>query len=95
MDKKIIEYQRRFKNITDLVVQEINKVKRYKATFKLHGKPKSVRFGQINAYTFLDGADQKKRNSYRARASKIKNNAGQYTYLIGGTANSLAYWLLW
>lgn len=56
---------------------------------------KRTNFGDPNAKTFFDGATQEKRKSYQARASKIKNKQGEYTYKKKGTANYLAYNLLW
>lgn len=46
-------------------------------------KGKKVHFGQ------------QKRSAYRARASKIRNKEGQYTYEIRNTPNYLAYNILW
>jgi hypothetical protein len=56
---------------------------------------KPIHFGDPRATTFADGASEKKRKSYRARASKIKNKAGEFTYNKRITANFLAYHLLW
>ena len=56
---------------------------------------KITNFGDPNANTFYDGASQEKRKSYKARASKIKNKQGEYTYKKKGTANYLAYNVLW
>lgn len=47
------------------------------------------------AQTYFDGASEEKRNAYRARASKIKNKAGELTYQIPYTPNMLAYHFLW
>lgn len=58
-------------------------------------KGKKVHFGSATSTTFLEGADEKKRNAYRARASKIKDKNGRYTYKIPGTANYYAFHLLW
>ena len=49
-------------------------------------------FGAKNSQTFIEGASEQKRDSYRARASKITNKEGQYTYKIKYTPNFLAYW---
>lgn len=56
---------------------------------------KIIHFADPNATTFIDGADEKKRKSYLARASKITNKEGKYTYKIPYTANYLSYHLLW
>jgi hypothetical protein len=94
--RKVTEYKRRFPQIKDLVVEESSrKGKRLTATFTQKGEKKTVHFGQDTAFTWADGADAKKRASYQARASKITNAKGEYTYRIPGTANSLAYWILW
>jgi hypothetical protein len=55
----------------------------------------TIHFGDKNSTTYLEGASDEKRDAYRARASKIKNKDGQYTYLIKYTPNYLAYHVLW
>jgi hypothetical protein len=86
---------RRFPAVKNLVLCKTTGPKRFAAEFTMGGKHRIVRFGDPNGSTYADGASSQKRNSYRARASKITNARGQYTYKIPGTANSLAYWLLW
>lgn len=56
---------------------------------------RKIHFGSDVSNTFLEGASEQKRNAYRARASKIKNKQGQFTYKIPGTANYYAYNILW
>lgn len=56
---------------------------------------KKIHFGAKNSYTYLEGADNKKKESYQARASKITNKNGEYTYKIKYTPNYLAYHVLW
>lgn len=58
-------------------------------------KGKTVHFGSDTSNTFLEGATEQKRNAYQARASKIKNKDGKYTYKIPYTANYLSYNILW
>jgi len=94
--RKIPAYERRFPAVKELkIVRSDREGKRLKATFMLRGARRTVHFGLDGAYTFADGAPRRKRDLYRARASRITNADGQYTYLIAGTANSFAYWLLW
>lgn len=81
--------------------------KRFTAEFEIDGKARRVNFGQVGAKTYSDvpkaGREMpdfdmemfKKRMSYMARASKITNSSGEYTYKIPGTANSFAFWILW
>lgn len=96
IERKISAYRRKFPSVKDLhVVKSDRPGKRLKATFTLNGKLKTVHFGLHGAVTWADGAPREKRDSYRARASRIKNAAGRNTYLIPGTANSFAYWVLW
>jgi hypothetical protein len=54
-----------------------------------------IHFGARNSVTFLEGASEAKRDSYRARASKIKNKEGNFTYNIKYTPNFLSYFILW
>lgn len=96
MNKKIKEYEKRFPSVSKLSIVEANECnKRFKATFTMKNKQYTVRFGQIGAFTYFDGAPKEKMLSYRARASKITNKKNEYTYKKAGTANSLAYWILW
>jgi len=96
MDKKIKEYTHRFPSVKNLqITSSDRKGKRFTATFVMGGETQNIHFGLKGAHTFYDGATQQKMLSYRARASKIKNKYGQYTYKIPGTANSFAYWILW
>lgn len=58
--------------------------------------PLSINFGaKNNSIAFLEGASEQKRNAYRARASKIKNKSGEYTYKIKYTPNFLSFNILW
>lgn len=96
MEVKIKQYERRFPQVSSLSIKRSDKKsKRFRADFVMQGGHRTVHFGQPGAYTFYDGAPTKKMMAYKARASKIVNKDGQYTYLIPGTANSLAYWILW
>jgi len=54
-----------------------------------------VHFGDANSQTYIEGASKQKRDAYRARASKITDKHGQYTYKIPYTPNFLAFNLLW
>ncbi len=95
MQKKVNDYMKRFPQVKQLRVYPCLGAKRYTAVFLLNNKRKVVHFGMKGGFTYLDGASEKKRNSYKARASKITNSEGMYTYRIPGTANSFSYWLLW
>ena len=92
-------------NILEKVKQRLIKLKVPFTDLSLSDRPnkkikiiingKIIHYGDKNSHTYIEGADEKKRNAYRARASKIKNKNGQYTYLIKYTPNYLAYWTLW
>ena len=93
---KIAAYKKRFPSVKNLIISEsMLPDKRLTASFDIGGEHKIVNFGLRGAYTYADGAPEQKRDSYRARASKIRNKSGRSTYMIPGTANSFAYWLLW
>lgn len=96
LESRARAYMKRFPAVRNLVIKpaKVNG-KRFTAVFDLRGKKITKHFGLAGAYTWFDGAPVEKRNSYRARASKITNKRGQYTYKIAGTSNSLAYWILW
>lgn len=104
----IPKYSRRFPQVKGLRVMVSSRPdKRLVASFVLNGEHRLVHFGYRGpdgrpAITYSDSAGinstlapVSKRNSYRKRASKIKDSRGRYTYLLPGTANSLAYHLLW
>jgi hypothetical protein len=92
--RKAAKYVNRFPVVKDLVITEIKGNRRFKAVFKMHNRVHTVQFG-TSYDTYFDRKDKVKRDSYRARASKIKNGDGEYTYMKPGTANSFAYWILW
>ena len=56
---------------------------------------KKINFGLKNSHTFLEGAPKQKRDAYRARASKITNKDGEYTYLNYNSPNYWAFHILW
>lgn len=92
----VAKYHRIFPSVKNLhILPSHSPHKRFTAIFNLNGRRRVVQFGQRGAFTFADGAPRSKRDSYLARASKITNARGQYTYRLPGTANSFAYWLLW
>lgn len=54
-----------------------------------------IHFGAKGSITYLEQTNEQKRAAYRARASKIKNKNGEYTYKIKYTPNYLAFNVLW
>ena len=56
---------------------------------------KTIHYGAKTSTTFIEGASEEKRKAYQARASKIKNKNGQYTYNLKYTPNFLAFHTLW
>lgn len=96
LKSKARAYMRKFPTVKNLLIYASKvKNKRFTADFYIGGKRKIKHFGLSGAYTWFDGAPRSKRDSYRARASKITNKRGQYTYKIAGTSNSFAYFILW
>jgi len=96
IEKNIQSYSARFPTVKNLIVfPSWLPTKRLVASFDLDEKKHIVHFGQRGAKTYADGTTKIRQRSYKARASKIKNNAGEYTYKIPGTANSLSYFVLW
>lgn len=63
---------------------------------KKNGNPKKIGFGYKGMVDWRSGkATKEQRKSYRARASGIKNKAGQLTYKMKDTANYWSYHYLW
>lgn len=84
----------------DRIEKSPRKNKKLRIIFSLKGVDGKIDsyyqdFGLSGSFTYADGASEQKRNAYRARASKMKNKQGEYTYKIPYTKNYLAYWLLW
>lgn len=69
--------------------------KRHDKKIMIRINNKTIHFGSKDSQTYLEGADENKRKAYNARASKITNKIGEYTYLIRYTPNYLAYHVLW
>ncbi len=97
MDIKVKQYMNRFPDIKQLTINKSNRPnKRFVASFFKNGKHKTVHFGSNSRSTFFDNNKLlDKRNAYQARASKITNKSGRYTYKLSGTPNSFSYYLLW
>jgi hypothetical protein len=93
---KAADYMRRFPEVTHLSLTPSTAAgKRLTARFVMDGEERRVHFGLYGATTWADGADANKRKGYQARASKITDRYGRYTFNVPGTANSFAYWILW
>jgi len=82
------------------------KNKKYRVEFMYQGKLRKVNFGQLGyqhfrdstplkLYSHLNHGDTKRRKSYKARSSGIKNKQGQLTYKNPLYANYWAYHYLW
>ena len=56
---------------------------------------KKIHYGAKDSVSYIEEPNEKKRQSYQNRSSKIKNKAGEYTYLIKYTPNFLSYCSLW
>ena len=84
-----------------------NKNKKYMVKVETgEGKTKIVHFGDIlyehykdstglGLYSNMDHNDKQRRELYRARASKIKDKSGNFTYLDKTKANYYSYNYLW
>ena len=97
LKRRITAYKKIFPTVKNLKIGPSSaKNKRFCATFTLKGENKKVNFGLDTATTYFDDPSLKtKRYAYLARASKITNKDGKFTYKIAGTANSFAYYILW
>ena len=58
-------------------------------------KGKIIHFGDKRYEDFLDHNDPKRRDSYRKRASKIKNKKGELTFNDKFSPNYWSYHILW
>lgn len=96
LQRKAAKYMREFPTVKNLHIVQNPKgsSRRFTATFDMKGDNYRVHFG-TSYDTYFDGAPKTKRDSYRARASKITNRNGKFTFRIAGTKNSLAYHILW
>ena len=56
---------------------------------------KWIHFGALGYQDYTQHKDKKRRENYRARASKIKNKEGKLTFKNKNSANFWAYHLLW
>lgn len=56
---------------------------------------KRINFGSLGMSDYTIHKDKERRSRYRARASKITNRYGEYTYLDKTSPNYWSYHLLW
>lgn len=75
---------------TDVGISK-NKNKKYYVVYN----GKKIHFGHPDYKDYLDHKDNDRRDKYKARASKIKNKQGQYTYKLKSSPNYWAYNILW
>ncbi len=80
------------------------KNKKYSVYVKIDGATRLIHFGdkrmqhfkdKLGHYKSLDHNDPKRRSSYRARASGIRNKSGELTFKDRNTANYWSYNTLW
>ena len=71
----------------------VSKVKGKKYYVIYEGK--RINFASDVGKTFLDHKDNKKRDAWRARHSKIKNKNGQLVYKLKSSASYWSWHLLW
>lgn len=82
------------------------KNKKYRVEFNLNNQLVSLDFGDkryqqyrdstpLKLYSNLDHYDKKRRERYRARASKIRNKQGEFTYRNPMSPNYWSYFYLW
>ena len=103
--KLVIAYQKKKNDLLDKVKKNLKKYKipydkvelspkkDKKIRITIDGRP--IDYGLKTSQTWIEGANETKKNSYQARASKIKNSKGEYTYKIRYTPNFLSFWTLW
>jgi hypothetical protein len=68
--------------------------KRFQASLNIDGKEKIIHFGQKGGSTYIDHADTKKRDNYRAR-HLASSREGKYIRDLDPTPATLSFYLLW
>jgi hypothetical protein len=75
---------------------EFGESKRANKRYYVKYNGKTINFGDPNAIsTYSDGADEKKRDAYRARHSKIKLKDGSYAFKNKSSPSYWSYNVLW
>lgn len=72
-----------------------NKDKKYFVEISYRDKHKKIHFGNINYEDYTKHKNKLRRQSYQARASKITDKYGNYSYKNPFQANFWAYYCLW
>ena len=103
--KLVIAYQKKKNDLLDKVKKNLKKYKIPYDKVELSPLPtkkirlwinnKPIDYGLKTSQTWIEGASKEKQKSYQARASKITNKNGEYTYLIPYTKNNLSFFTLW
>jgi hypothetical protein len=71
----------------------ISKRKNKKYAVEYNGK--IIHFGDSRYDDYLDHGDEKRRENYRKRASKIRNKKGELTYKDKNSPNYYSFHILW
>ena len=56
---------------------------------------KKINFGSKKGQAFIDHKDEKKRDAWRARHSKIKNKKGELVYKLKTSSSFWSWHILW
>jgi hypothetical protein len=64
--------------------------KKFVALFEVDGRSRNVHFGSATSQTYVEGADEKKRNAYIKRHSALNEDWDNPI-----TPGSLSKWILW
>lgn len=90
-----MNHQEKESKAISLGATEFGNSKRANKRYYVIYNDKIINFGDPNANTYSDGADEKKRNAFRARHSKIKLKDGSYAFKNKSSPSYWAYNILW
>jgi hypothetical protein len=83
------------KKAFDLGATEFGKSKRKDKKYYVVYQGKKINFGSAGGQTFLDHGDEKKKENWKARHSKIVDKNGIPFYTKKTSAEHYSYYLLW
>jgi len=83
------------KKAFDLGATEFGKSKRKDKKYYVVYQGKKINFGSASGQTFLDHGDEKKKENWKKRHSKIVDKDGVPFYTKKNSAEHWSYYLLW
>jgi hypothetical protein len=83
------------KKAFDLGATEFGKSKRKDKKYYVIYEGKKINFGSATGQTFLDHKDEKKKENWKKRHSKIVDKDGVPFYTKKNSAEHWSYYLLW